>query len=64
MEERYLLVDEEGVWHPDELDVLGPHHQLLQVLWPLEREPRVSPELAGGRIKIGQTELEGERDAR
>ena len=32
MEERNLLVDEERVGHPDELDVLGPHHQLLQVL--------------------------------
>ena len=32
MEERDLLVDEEGVWDPDELDVLRPHHQLLQVL--------------------------------
>ena len=58
MEERDLLVDEESVGHPDELDVLRPHHQLLQVLRPLERQPRVSPELAGGRIKIGQTEFE------
>ena len=26
VEERDLLVDEESVGHPDELDVLGPHH--------------------------------------
>ncbi len=46
-----LLIDEEGVRHPDELDVLSPHHQLLQP-GPLgEREPRVSPKLAEVHVK-------------
>ena len=41
-----LLVDEEGVRHPDEADVLRPHHQLLDTkVGPVELEPVVGPEL-------------------
>ena len=41
-----LLVDEESVRHPDEPDVLRPHHQLLDTkVGPVELEPVVWPEL-------------------
>lgn len=46
MKVRGLFVDKEGVWHPDELNVLGPHHQLLEAAPPLELEAGVTPELA------------------
>ncbi len=41
-----LFVDKKRVRCPDEVNVLGPHHQLLQPLPPLKLQPRVSPELA------------------
>ena len=41
-----LFVDEECVGHPDQLYVLGAHHQLLQAALGLERQTGVAPELA------------------
>lgn len=42
---RLLLVDEEGVGHPDVLDELRADAQRLDARPRLEREPRVRPEL-------------------
>lgn len=42
---RLLLVDEEGVGHPDVLDELRADAQRLDAHPRLEREPRVRPEL-------------------
>ena len=47
MEPGLLLVDEEGVRHPDELDVVRPHHQLLE------------PPLRGNRGSQGPSQLGG-----
>ena len=47
MEPGLLLVDEEGVRHPDELDVVRPHHQLLE------------PPLRGNRGSQGPSLLVG-----
>ena len=45
MKESDLFIDKEGVWDPYQPDVLGSHHQLLQILRPLKRQPGVCPEL-------------------
>ncbi len=45
MEVGGLLVDEEGVRHPDLVDVLRAHHQLVQRGRLLEGEARVRPKL-------------------
>ena len=46
VEQGNLLVDEEGVGDPDELDVLRPHHQLLQVWLFVKGQSRIHPELS------------------
>ena len=45
VEQSDLLVDEERVRHPDELDVLRAHHQLLQVRLFIKGQAGVHPEL-------------------
>ncbi len=50
MEVGRLLVDEECIRNPDEVDVLSTDDQLLQARAPLERQPGVSPELSGANI--------------
>ncbi len=46
MKVRGLFIDKERVWHPDQLNVLSPHHQLLEAAPPLELEAGVTPKLA------------------
>lgn len=48
---RLLLVDEEGVGHPDVLDELRSDAQRLDARSFLEREPRVRPELPEVKIQ-------------
>lgn len=55
---RLLLVDEEGVGHPDVLDELRADAQRLDVLLFGEREPWVRPELP--EVKIQREVLAGE----
>ena len=60
MKERNLLIDKEGVWDPNQPDVLGSHHQLLQILRPLKRQPGVCPELTEVHVEGEVHELLGE----
>ena len=47
VKESNLFVDKECVGHPDEADVLGPHHQLVDPeVHRVKGEPGVGPELA------------------
>jgi len=41
-----LLVDEEGVGHPDLADVLRPHHEFLEARSLLEGQARIDPKLS------------------
>jgi len=51
VEVRRFLVDKKGVWDPDELYVLGAHHQFVQVGTPLKGEAWIAPELAKVHVK-------------
>lgn len=48
---RLLLVDEEGVGHPDILDELGADAERLDARALFERESRVRPELPEVKIQ-------------
>ncbi len=48
---RAFLVHKERVWHPDLLNVLRAHHQLLEAGPALEREAGVAPELAEVQVQ-------------
>ena len=41
-----LLVDEERIRDPDQVDVLSTNDQLLQTWPPLKGQPRIGPELS------------------
>ncbi len=58
-----LFVDKERVRHPDELNVLCAHHQLLEASPPLELQAGVAPELAevhvqGEVLQVGSVDRE------
>ncbi len=40
-----FLVHKESVRRPDKVDILGAHHQLLQIRLSVKPEPRIRPEL-------------------
>lgn len=48
---RLLLVDEEGVGHPNVLDEFGADAERLDARSRLERESRVRPELSEVKIQ-------------
>ena len=60
MKESNLLIDKEGVRDPNQPDVLSSHHQLLQILRPLKRQPGVCPELPEVHVEGEVHELLGQ----
>ena len=60
MKESNLFIDKEGVWDPYQPDVLSSHDKLLQILWSLKRQSRISPELPEVHVKREVHEFLGE----
>ena len=58
---RRFLVNKEGVWDPDQLNILSADDQLLQARLAFEGEPRIPPKLTEVHVESEILKEEEER---